>query len=180
MLFAWRRYRAILTKTYPLYLLLNCRWLQMPCTACFQLNVHPGKNSFHCKHTSLDCTYMFWRLLGSFFCPPLENFLLFLVELEIRGLSAGKGPINRERNLGFDHTRPDSFLCRHETFSGIVWTPIRYVTPHFRDRHSTASLRYRNRVEITVLICQQKPYPELSLCRRKSYRVLCKHSLRLC
>lgn len=25
VLFTWRRYRAILTKTYPLYLLLNCR-----------------------------------------------------------------------------------------------------------------------------------------------------------
>ena len=77
VLFTWPRWRAILTTSYQLYLLLNCRWLQMPCAACFQLNVHPGKNSFHCKHTSFDCTYMFWRLLGIyqvFFCPQLKNF----------------------------------------------------------------------------------------------------------
>lgn len=54
-----------LNNNLPTLLLLNCRWLQMPCAACFQLNVHPGKNSFHRKHTSLDCTYMFWSLLGS-------------------------------------------------------------------------------------------------------------------
>ena len=36
--------------------------------------------------------------------------------------------------------------------------PIRYVTLHFRDRGSAASLRYRNRAEITVLMCEQKPY----------------------
>ena len=46
---------------------------------------------------------------------------------------------------------------------------IRYVTLHFRDRRCTASLRYRNRAEITVLVCEQKPYPVLFSCRRKSY-----------
>ena len=95
--------------------MLNYRWLQMPCAACFQLNVHPGKNSFHRKHTSLDCTYMFWRLLESyqvfFFCSPLQMLKFFLAELEIRSLSAGKGPTNRERNLGFDHTRQIAFCA---------------------------------------------------------------------
>ena len=42
-----------------------------------------------------------------------------------------------------------------------MYTPIRYVTFHFRDRRGTVSLRYRIRAEITaVLICVQKPYPE--------------------
>ena len=35
-----------------------------------------------------------------------------------------------------------------DSFS-IVWTSIRYVTLHFRDRRCAASLRYRNRAEIT-------------------------------
>ena len=45
-----------------------------------------------------------------------------------------------------------------QKLSGLVWTPIQYVTFHFRARHSAASLRYRNRAEITVLKCEQKPY----------------------
>ena len=43
--------------------------------------------------------------------------------------------------------------------------PIRYVTPHFG--------RYRNRAKITVLMCENKPYPLWFSCRRK-----CEHSLR--
>ena len=38
--------------------------------------------------------------------------------------------------------KPDRRLA---IVSDIVWTPIRYVTLHFRDR-------YRNRVEITVIV----------------------------
>ena len=38
---------------------------------------------------------------------------------------------------------------RRERLSSIVRTTIRYVTLHFRDRHDPASLRYRNRAEIT-------------------------------
>ena len=45
-----------------------------------------------------------------------------------------------------------------QKLSGIVWTPIQYVTFHVRDRHSAASFRYRNRAVITVLKCEQKPY----------------------
>ena len=46
--------------------------------------------------------------------------------------------------------------------SGIVWTPIWYVTLDFRDwlgsvRHSA------------ILTCEQKPYPEWFACRRKSF-----------
>ena len=38
--------------------------------------------------------------------------------------------------------------------------PIRYVTPHFRDWRSAASLlRHRNRAARIVFVCGQKPYP---------------------
>ena len=43
---------------------------------------------------------------------------------------------------GFVHTMSDNFLCRHENLSGVVWTPIRYVFLHFRDRRGAALLRY--------------------------------------
>ena len=62
--------------------------------------------------------------------------------------------------LGFVNIIADSFSYRHEQNSfSVVWTPIRYVTLHFRDRRGVASLRYSNRAEITVLMCEQKPYP---------------------
>ena len=34
-------------------------------------------------------------------------------------------------------------------------TPIRYVTLPFRDRRALALLCYRNRAEITVLLCER-------------------------
>ena len=72
------------------------------------------------------------------------------------------------------------FLCRHEKLSVIVWPPIRYVTLHCRDWRGAASLRYRNRAEITVLMCEQKPYPVWFSCRRcKCYPVKCEQSLSL-
>ena len=57
--------------------------------------------------------------------------------------------------------------------SVIVWPPIRYVTP------GAASLRYRNRAEIFVLICEQKPYPLRFSIRRKTYPVKGENSLNL-
>ena len=36
--------------------------------------------------------------------------------------------------------------------------PVRYVTLPFRDRRGAASQRFRNRADIAVLICKQKPY----------------------
>ena len=35
--------------------------------------------------------------------------------------------------------------------------PIRFATLYFRDLRDAASLRYRNRTEITVLVCEQSP-----------------------
>ena len=48
---------------------------------------------------------------------------------------------------------------RTNAFRVAVWTPIRYVTLHFRHWHGVGSLRYRNRAEITVLIWEEKAYP---------------------
>ena len=53
--------------------------------------------------------------------------------------------------------------------SAIVWTPIQYVTLHFQNQPSAGSLRYRNHAKITVLLCEQKPYPVWFSCQCKSY-----------
>ena len=42
-----------------------------------------------------------------------------------------------------------------------------HVTLQFRDRHGVASLCYRKHAEITVLMCEQKPYSVSFLCRRQ-------------
>ena len=44
---------------------------------------------------------------------------------------------------------------------------------HFRDRRDAALVRYRNgnRSEMTVLMCEYKPFPVWFSCRRKSYPV---------
>ena len=52
------------------------------------------------------------------------------------------------------------------TQKAIVWTPNQYKTLLWR---SALLLRYRNRAEITVLECEQKPYAVWFSCRR-SYR----------
>ena len=58
-----------------------------------------------------------------------------------------------------------------QKLSSIVWTPIRYMTLHFRDRRGAASLRHGNRAATTVLVCEQKPYSVWFSWRRKSYQV---------
>ena len=47
---------------------------------------------------------------------------------------------------------------------------MRYVTLHFRDRRGKASLRYRNRAEITILMCEHKPHMVWFSYRRKAIR----------
>ena len=37
--------------------------------------------------------------------------------------------------------------------------PIRYVTIEVQDRRGVASLRYKNSVEISILMCEKKLYP---------------------
>ena len=53
--------------------------------------------------------------------------------------------------------------CRHETLSGIVWTPIRYVTLHFTDQGGAALLRYRNHAKLFVPMCERKPFSAMVL-----------------
>ena len=36
--------------------------------------------------------------------------------------------------LGYVDSTPYSFPCWHDKLSGIIWTPMQYVTLHFRDR----------------------------------------------
>jgi len=63
--------------------------------------------------------------------------------------------------------RPSSFQSRSYFFTSTVRAcspkcdtePIQYVTLYFRDQRGAASLRYGNRAKITVLMCEQKPYP---------------------
>ena len=56
---------------------------------------------------------------------------------------------------------------------------IRYLTLHFRDTRGAASLRYRNRAEITAILREQKPScPVWFSCRRKSCPVLYEKGLR--
>ena len=47
---------------------------------------------------------------------------------------------------------------------------------HFRDRPGAAPLQ-KTRAEITVLMCEQNPYPVWFLCRRKSYPLYCENRL---
>ena len=46
-----------------------------------------------------------------------------------------------------------------------------YVTLHFRDRRDAVLLRHGNRVEITVHVCEQNPYPVCFSGRPQSYPV---------
>ena len=50
--------------------------------------------------------------------------------------------------------------------------PVRYVTLHLRDRRRAPLLRHRKRSEITVPMCEQRPYPVWFSCRRKSCQPL--------
>ena len=83
---------------------------------------------------------------------------------------------------------PYSYLCTSATVRIPVHAALKrgtksiwYVMRHFRDRHVAASLRNRNRVKITVLMCEQKPYPIWFSCRRtrKSYPIWREHSFKL-
>ena len=45
------------------------------------------------------------------------------------------------------------FMLSYEKLSGImIWTPIRYVTLHLRNRPGAASLRYRNGAATSVRV----------------------------
>ena len=61
--------------------------------------------------------------------------------------------------------------CPYEKL-GIVRTQIHYVTLHFRDRESAASLRYRNRTKITVFIVNRGPIRYGFLASAKAIRYI--------
>ena len=69
-----------------------------------------------------------------------------------------------QASLLFTHFRyAPNTCCSH---CSKVW---HYMTPHFRDQHRAVTLsRYRNRAQITVPMCEQKPYLVWFSCRRKS------------
>ena len=76
-----------------------------------------------------------------------------------------------QSSLLFTHFRHVPNTCSHCS------KVCHYTTPHFRDQRRAASLsRDRNRAEITVPMCEQKPYPEEFSCRRKRYLLECFHS----
>ena len=62
-------------------------------------------------------------------------------------LTSRERPYKQGEKFRLWSRQTDSFLCRQEKFSCIVWTPIRYVTLHFRDPRGAASLRYRKRAK---------------------------------
>ena len=83
----------------------------------------------------------------------------------------------------------DSSRCSYLFTSGTVRIPvdaapkcgteiIPVVTLHLRDRCGTASLRYKNRAEITVLMCEQKSYPVWFSYWRKSDLLYRKSSIK--
>ena len=60
--------------------------------------------------------------------------------------------------------------------SGIVWTPIRYVTLHSKDRRGADSLRDQKHAEIIHLLCEQRRYLVWFSGWCKSNPVNCGHS----
>ena len=74
------------------------------------------------------------------------------------------------------HYTEELFVSTQKAIRYTVNT-IRYVTLQFTDPRGADSLSQRNRVEITVLMCEQNPCPVWFFCRRKSYAVYCEHCL---
>ena len=69
------------------------------------------------------------------------------------------------------------FHCGQEpvhTMPRVVRKLIQYVTFHFEDRSSTASLRCKIRTEISDPLVKRNPYPIWFLCRHTSYPVQCR------
>ena len=77
-----------------------------------------------------------------------------------------------ERASDWTNERTNEQTNERLAFREAVWTPIRYATLHLRDRVGAASLRYRNRAEITVLMWEQKPYPVWTDGRTNEERIL--------
>ena len=86
-------------------------------------------------------------------------------------LPRGFGELNPSPHSWIFTSVSVEFIHRSHLFtSAMVWIavtfppncgtePIRYVTLHLGDRRVAASLRYRYRTKIMVLMCEQNPYP---------------------
>ena len=61
------------------------------------------------------------------------------------------------------YSGPDSFSCRNINLSGIVWTPIRYVTLHFRDQGDAVSLCYRIPTRYAFRASAKAIYPVVNM-----------------
>ena len=60
---------------------------------------------------------------------------------------------------------------RFALHQSVAQNLIRHVTLSFGALRGTAALCYRNHAEITLFMCEQKPYPVWFSCRCKSYRI---------
>ena len=74
------------------------------------------------------------------------------------------------------HYTEELFVSTQKAIRYTVNT-IRYVTLQFTEPRSADSLSQRNRVEITVLMCEQNPCLVWLLWRRKSFPVYWEHYL---
>ena len=111
----------------------------------------------------------------------LEKVVLTLLTLCRSGWQRGFGSLNLSPHSSiFSSFSVDSSSCSCLFTPGMVPIPvhtvlkygtefIQYVMLHFWDQRGAASVRYRNRTEITVLMCKQKLYPVWFSFRRKSY-----------
>ena len=54
---------------------------------------------------------------------------------------------------------PGLLFMRQRKSTVVRYSMNTYPICHFRDQRSAASLRYRNGAKITVLMCEQMPYP---------------------
>ena len=100
---------------------------------------------------------------------------MHVVVVKCRQRNVQKGLMHREQNDCFWLGFVDTMLAAGQLLGSLrnaIWYDHlfdNYVNFGFRGRRGAASLRYRNRAKITVLMCEQKPYPRWFLCRRKSY-----------
>lgn len=79
-----------------------------------------------------------------------------------------------------DWFRLYSHCCILESSAVMIWTPVPYLTIHFfRYHRGAASLCYRNRFEIIVLMSERKPSPLWFSCRCENYAVEWEYSLAL-
>ena len=87
---------------------------------------------------------------------------------------------DRGRLIHFQELRAKRVVVTFNTFKTSIfhWILVLALFIHFRHGPNTFSqLRYRNRAEVTLLMCEQRPYPVWFSCQCKSYPLLCEDSL---